>query len=62
MSSRLATSLCGIPLQTPVLAASGTFAYGMELAEVVDLGQLGGIITKGLSWEPMDGQPCSAAV
>ena len=55
MSSRLATSLCGIPLRTPVLAASGTFAYGIELAEVVELGQLGGIITKGLSREPMDG-------
>jgi dihydroorotate dehydrogenase (NAD+) catalytic subunit len=39
------------------LAASGTFAYGMELAEVVELGQLGGIITKGLSREPMDGNP-----
>jgi len=55
VSSRLATSLCGIPLRTPVLAASGTFAYGIELAEVVELGQLGGIITKGLSREPMDG-------
>ena len=55
MSSRLATSLCGIPLRTPVLAASGTFAYGSELAEVVDLGKLGGIITKGLSREPMEG-------
>jgi dihydroorotate dehydrogenase (NAD+) catalytic subunit len=39
------------------LAASGTFAYGIELAEVVELGQLGGIITKGLSREPMDGNP-----
>ncbi len=37
------------------MAASGTFAYGMELAEVVALGQLGGIITKGLSREPMNG-------
>lgn len=57
MSSRLATSLCGIPLKTPVLAASGTYAYGIELAEVVDLGRLGGIITKGLSREPMEGNP-----
>jgi dihydroorotate dehydrogenase (NAD+) catalytic subunit len=39
------------------LAASGTFAYGIELAEVVELGGLGGIITKGLSREPMDGNP-----
>lgn len=37
------------------MAASGTFAYGIELAEVVDLGKLGGIITKGLSREPMEG-------
>ena len=37
------------------MAASGTFAYGSELAEVVDLGKLGGIITKGLSREPMEG-------
>ena len=39
------------------MAASGTFAYGIELAEVVELQQLGGIITKGLSREPMDGNP-----
>ena len=57
MSSRLATSLCGIPLKTPVLAASGTFAYGIELRDVVDLAELGGIITKGLSREPMEGNP-----
>jgi len=57
VSSRLATSLCGIPLRTPVLAASGTFAYGIELRDVVDLAELGGIITKGLSREPMAGNP-----
>jgi len=39
------------------LAASGTYAYGIELGDVVDLVQLGGIITKGLSREPMDGNP-----
>src|SRR5678816_2591883 len=57
MSSRLATSLCGIPLKTPVLAASGTFAYGVELKDLVDLSALGGIVVKGLSREPMDGNP-----
>ena len=57
VTSRLATSVCGIPLKTPVLAASGTYAYGIELAEVVDLASLGGIITKGLSREPMEGNP-----
>jgi dihydroorotate dehydrogenase (NAD+) catalytic subunit len=40
-----------------VLAASGTYAYGVELGEVVDLAQLGGIVTKGLSREPMEGNP-----
>jgi len=57
MSSRLATSLCGIPLKTPVLAASGTYAYGVELRDLVDLSAVGGIVVKGLSCEPMDGNP-----
>jgi dihydroorotate dehydrogenase (NAD+) catalytic subunit len=57
MPSRLAISLCGIPLKTPVLAASGTFAYGIELRDLVDLSALGGIVVKGLSREPMDGNP-----
>jgi dihydroorotate dehydrogenase (NAD+) catalytic subunit len=57
MASRLATSLCGISLKTPVLAASGTYAYGVELRDLVDLKALGGIVVKGLSREPMDGNP-----
>src|SRR6202171_2960963 len=57
MSSRLATSLCGISLKTPVLAASGTYAYGVELKDLVDLSALGGIVVKGLSREPMEGNP-----
>lgn len=54
---RLETTICGIRLRTPVLAASGTFGYGIEFAEILDLNQLGGIITKGLSWEPIAGNP-----
>lgn len=57
MSSRLATSLCGISLKNPVIAASGTFAYGIEFRDQVDLSALGGIVTKGLSREPIDGNP-----
>ncbi|MBY0506195.1 MAG: dihydroorotate dehydrogenase [Bryobacteraceae bacterium] len=57
MSSRLQLELCGIPLRNPVIAASGTFAYGAELAPIVDLNQLGAIVVKGLSREPMDGNP-----
>lgn len=53
----LATTLCGISLRTPVLAASGTFAYGFEFADQLDLNALGGFITKGLSREPMEGNP-----
>ncbi len=55
--SRLATTLCGIELANPVLAASGTFGYGVEFASVVDLEAIGGIIVKGLSREPMEGNP-----
>jgi dihydroorotate dehydrogenase (NAD+) catalytic subunit len=57
MPARLATSLCGVPLKNPVLAASGTYAYGVELANLVPLDQLGGIVVKGLSRQPMDGNP-----
>jgi dihydroorotate dehydrogenase (NAD+) catalytic subunit len=53
----LETKLCGITLRNPVLAASGTFGYGIEFAELVDLNQLGGIVTKGLSREPIAGNP-----
>lgn len=54
---RLATSVCGISLKNPVLAASGTYGYGVELQNVVDLSALGGIVVKGLSREPMEGNP-----
>ncbi|HKW99086.1 MAG TPA: dihydroorotate dehydrogenase [Bryobacteraceae bacterium] len=53
----LATSLCGIALKNPVIAASGTFGYGVEFASQVDLNALGGIVVKGLSREPMEGNP-----
>ena len=53
----LAVSLCGIPLSNPVLAASGTFAYGIEFERLVDLNSLGGIVVKGLSREPIEGNP-----
>jgi dihydroorotate dehydrogenase (NAD+) catalytic subunit len=53
----LATSLCGIPLRNPVIAASGTFAYGVEFATLLDLDVLGGLVVKGLSREPIEGNP-----
>jgi dihydroorotate dehydrogenase (NAD+) catalytic subunit len=44
-------------LSNPIIAASGTFGYGVEFADVVDLNRLGGIVVKGLSLEPMAGAP-----
>lgn len=51
----LATTLCGIALRNPVLAASGTFGYGIEFEKLVDLNSLGGLVVKGLSREPIEG-------
>ena len=55
--SMLETSLCGIRMRNPVIAASGTFAYGIEFAEQVDLNALGGLVVKGISREPIEGNP-----
>src|SRR6476646_2288363 len=55
--SRLQTTFCGIRLKNPVLAASGTFGYGIEFASIVKLGELGGFVTKGLSLAPIAGNP-----
>jgi len=54
---RLATTLCGIKLRNPIIAASGTFGYGIEFASIVDLNGLGALVTKGLSREPIAGNP-----
>ena len=56
-SPDLSVSIAGIPLKNPVIAASGTFAYGIEFEDVVHLGRLGGLVVKGLSREPMIGNP-----
>jgi dihydroorotate dehydrogenase (NAD+) catalytic subunit len=57
MTPDLGTALCGIALRNPVLAASGTFAYGVEFEKLVDLNALGGLVVKGLSREPIEGNP-----
>jgi len=57
MTDRLAVDLCGIRLRAPVLAASGTFAYGVEFADIVDLNAIGGLVVKGLSHQPIEGNP-----
>lgn len=53
----LAVELAGLRLKNPVLTASGTFGYGVEFAPYGDLTELGGIVVKGLSWEPRKGNP-----
>ena len=53
----LSVSVAGIPLKNPVIAASGTFGYGVEFEDVVHLDKLGGFVVKGLSRESMIGNP-----
>ena len=53
----LSVSFAGIQLKNPVIAASGTFGYGIEFEDVVHLDKLGGFVVKGLSREPMAGHP-----
>jgi dihydroorotate dehydrogenase (NAD+) catalytic subunit len=53
----LTVQVGAVRLRNPILAASGTFGYGVEFAHLVDLNRLGGIVVKGLSREPMDGAP-----
>ena len=54
---RLAVTIAGINFNNPVLGASGTFGYGLEFAELIDLNRLGGFVTKGLSAKPLSGNP-----
>lgn len=54
---RIDTTIAGVEFQNPVLTASGTFGYGKEFAHLIDLNQLGGIVVKGVSLEPMEGNP-----
>jgi dihydroorotate dehydrogenase (NAD+) catalytic subunit len=56
-SSALAVNVAGIDFQNPVLLAAGTAAYGRELAGVIDLDALGGIVTKAVSVEKREGAP-----
>ena len=53
----LTVQVGALRLQNPIIAASGTFGYGVEFAHLVDLNRLGGVVTKGISLEPMEGAP-----
>jgi dihydroorotate dehydrogenase (NAD+) catalytic subunit len=53
----LSVHFAGIDLKNPIIAASGTFGYGVEFEDIVHLDKLGGFVVKGLSREPMIGNP-----
>jgi len=53
----MSVSVGSIELKNPVIAASGTFGYGVEFEDVVTLDRLGGFVVKGLSRKPMPGNP-----
>ena len=53
----LEVNVAGIRMRTPVMVASGTFGYGSEYVDFVDLNQLGAIVVKGITSEPWSGNP-----
>jgi dihydroorotate dehydrogenase (NAD+) catalytic subunit len=53
----LTTKIGPLSLKNPVIAASGTFGYGLEFEPLVDLDLLGAVVVKGLSLKPMAGNP-----
>jgi dihydroorotate dehydrogenase (NAD+) catalytic subunit len=57
LCSKLRVDIGGVDLKNPIMTASGTFGYGKEFDELIDLNQLGGIIVKGLSLLPSPGNP-----
>ncbi len=53
----LRTRIAGLSLKNPVMTASGTFGYGLEFQDFVDLTKIGGIIVKGTTLAPRQGNP-----
>lgn len=53
----LKTKIGGLELRNPVMTASGTFGYGVEFEDFVDLSRLGGIVVKGTTLNPREGNP-----
>src|SRR2546423_14740631 len=53
----LSVKVGALRLRNPIIAASGTFGYGLEFAHLVDLNRLAGFAAKGLSRGPMEGAP-----
>ena len=55
MKPEMKVTLAGLELANPIIAASGTFGYGIEFEEIVHLERIGALVTKGISMEPMAG-------
>jgi len=53
----LSVAIGALRFRNPIIAASGTFGYGLEFAQLVNLSRLGALVTKGLSLEPIEGAP-----
>jgi dihydroorotate dehydrogenase (NAD+) catalytic subunit len=53
----LSVAIGALRFRNPIIAASGTFGYGLEFAHLVNMNRLGGLVTKGLSLQPIDGAP-----
>ena len=55
--SGMAVEVGGVRMKNPIMLASGTVGYGGEISDVIDLSRLGGIVVKGLSLAPTEGNP-----
>ncbi|MGH9600117.1 MAG: dihydroorotate dehydrogenase [Terracidiphilus sp.] len=62
MRPYMGVKFAGLELVNPVIAASGTFGYGIEFEEIVALERIGAFVTKGISLEPMAGHPAPRLV
>ena len=56
----LSVNIGKLQLKNPVMTASGTFGYGLEFADFVNLEDIGGIIVKGTTLKPREGNPIPA--
>jgi len=57
MNNPLVTEICGVMFNNPLIMASGTFGYGLEYSELIDLNKIGGISVKGISLNEVKGNP-----
>lgn len=57
MEPNLSVEIAGIRMQNPVMPASGTFGYGKEYAQLIDISKLGAVVTKGITLKPREGNP-----